>query len=685
MKSLEKIISVDQEKCVNCHKCISVCPVKYCNDGSGDHVEVNKDMCIACGQCLPACTHDARTYLDDTDIFLENLRRKQPMIAIVAPSIAANFPGKYLQFNSWLKSLGIKAVFDVSFGAELTIKSYLTHLKQNNPSLIISQPCPAIVTYIELYKPELLKYLAPADSPMMHTMKMVREYYPQYRNHKMAVISPCIAKKREFMEVGIGDYNVTMSRLQDYMDEQHVDLNKYPANEFDNDPAERAVLFSTPGGLLRTAERDAKSISRVTRKIEGPEIIYEYLEELPAQISKGYHPALIDCLNCHKGCNGGTGTRGKDLHQDELEHHVEQRNLDVQRRYKTTDAKPGRIRRVQTIINKYWKPGLYNRAYTERSDNDTKKIPDQAQFQSLYQSMSKVKEEDHKNCASCGYNSCESMAIAIHNGLNKTENCYFYIETKNNQTLEQKTSIMAGIELEIRQIGQALVNIEATSRQLVALTHDQMAMVSQTSQALQTEAGYIEGLVTKMKESATVKLVELTQIGGTHIENLNQTMKDIGGLAHRMKEIIITIDEISNKTNILSINASIQSAHAGEFGKPFSVVAHEIKNLASNTANHVEEISRFITTTNQKLNEASTLSKEGGDSFKNIAGEVKYVDDYFHEVEDSMGHMSENSRSIYQAQDELNRISQQVLQQSQAVEQAVSSIKESLHHLKILS
>jgi ferredoxin len=47
--NLPPVIDIDPEKCENCHKCISVCPVKFCNDGSGEEVHVNSDLCIGCG------------------------------------------------------------------------------------------------------------------------------------------------------------------------------------------------------------------------------------------------------------------------------------------------------------------------------------------------------------------------------------------------------------------------------------------------------------------------------------------------------------------------------------------------------------------------------------------------------------------------------------------------------------
>src|ERR1035437_3854238 len=277
---LSKIIEVDKEQCVNCHRCIAVCPVKFCNDGSGEYVKLNENLCIGCGECLDACSHNARLIIDDFEFAIKALQNRERIVAIVAPAIAAVFPGQYLKFNGWLKSLGVAAIFDVSFGAELTIKSYLEHIKVNKPKAVISQPCPAIVTFIEIYHPELLSYLAPADSPMMHTIKLVKEFYPQYSSYNTILISPCAAKKREFDEVGLGDYNVTMKKLAEHISKNNINLSSYSEVPFDNDPAERAVLFSTPGGLLRTALRENPDVMSISRKIEGPKTIYHYLSHL---------------------------------------------------------------------------------------------------------------------------------------------------------------------------------------------------------------------------------------------------------------------------------------------------------------------------------------------------------------------------------------------------------------------
>jgi iron only hydrogenase large subunit-like protein len=217
---LTPVIHIDEEKCINCYACITDCPVKLCMDASGEKLDVNHNLCIGCGHCISVCTHKARSYIDDTQRFLNDLNKGTKMIAVVAPAVASVFTEKFLNLNGWLKSLGVEAFFDVSFGAELTVVSYLDYINAKKPKTVIAQPCPAIVTFVEIYHPELIPYLAPADSPMLHTIRLINEYYPQFKNHKIAVISPCIAKRREFDETSLGDYNVTMLALKNHLESQ---------------------------------------------------------------------------------------------------------------------------------------------------------------------------------------------------------------------------------------------------------------------------------------------------------------------------------------------------------------------------------------------------------------------------------------------------------------------------------
>ncbi|MGN1125065.1 MAG: [Fe-Fe] hydrogenase large subunit C-terminal domain-containing protein [Candidatus Gastranaerophilaceae bacterium] len=546
--SLTKIIDVDKDKCRNCHACISACPSKLANDASGDYVKIKDDYCIGCGECIKACTWGARTIVDDTDRFFYDLKNGVKMITVVAPSIAASFPDTYLNLNGWFKSLGIDANFDVSFGAELTIKSYLDYIEKNNPKTVISQPCPALVTYIELYKPELLPYLAPADSPMLHAIKMVKEFYPQYQSHKVAVISPCIAKKREFEETGYGDYNVTFTNLEQYLNKNSISLLSYPKVDYDNPSAERACLFSTPGGLMETADRWSHGIRSKIRKIEGPKVIYEYFDTLLNDIATLNAPLIVDCLNCDKGCNGGTGTTCSEKSADYLESLIEKRRQELKQLYldgenisNLDEVQKDEIiqSKISDSLDEYWKPTLYARTYVDRSATvPSDNIPEN-ELKRIYNLMLKTDESDIKNCSACGYGSCKKMAAAIYHGLNKPENCHYYQAKR--------------IELDSKAFEeQRKHNIE------------------------EFEKIILEGFNSK-------KLVT------------------------KFEPIVKAIESISFQTALLSINASIEAAHAGNAGAGFDIVAKEVRELANRSKEEVQKIYTTLEEMQVDLDKANDL------------------------------------------------------------------------------
>lgn len=584
MKKRSKVIEVLEDKCVNCHACISVCPVKFCNDGSKDAVVINGDACIGCGDCIRACTtHKARVGIDDFEEFINSLNNKEKVIAVTAPAIVANFPDTYLNINGLLKSMGVEANFDVSFGAELTVKSYLEYIKNNNPKMVIAQPCPAIVSYIEIYRPELIEYLAPIDSPILHTIKMIKTYYPEYRNHKVAVISPCYAKKREFEETGYGDYNVTFNSLNDYINNNNINLRGYDKLEYDNPPAERAVTFSSPGGLLNTVKREMPEIDAKTRKIEGPEVVYEYFDKLQEVFNKGDAPLLIDCLNCPMGCNGGPATMNLHESPDTMEKRIENRSKEMQQKYKSKNVlfKNKSNKKLNKTINKYWKEELYDRQYKNLSAIGTNKIPNNQELKRIYESMHKYSQEDIINCRSCGYNDCELMAIAIHNGLNKPENCHFY-----------QYSV---IEMEQEEIQKQKADTENVAKLIYELLEESKGFMSQSNENLNSISVTVNQL-DETNQSVIKKIEESTNASlesEKTMEDINVRVQETSKKMDQLDNIVKAIDNISSQINLLALNASIEAARAGEAGKGFTVVATEVGKLATESKYEAEKIGPF--------------------------------------------------------------------------------------------
>lgn len=681
-------ITVDEDKCINCHMCIAVCPVKYCIDGTGEKVSINHELCIACGTCVRACKQKARGIKDDLPELLAALEAREPVVAIAAPAIVSSFPGRYRNFMGWLKRLGVSAFFDVGFGAELTVKSYVEHIKKNDPRLVIAQPCPAIVSYIEIYRPELLGHLAPADSPMLHTVKLIREYWPEWAGHKVLVLSPCAAKKREFEETGLGDFNVTFGSFAALMRERKVELSREQPADFENPPAERGVVFSSPGGLLRTATRDVPGIGSVARKIEGPELIYPYLDKLADSLEKGVNPLLVDCLNCEYGCNAGPGTLNLDKSPDEFERAVELRREESERAYlRRPGSDRAASRKMARVLDKYWRPGLYARAYVDRSSNYRLVMPTTSQFEEIYAALLKTVENDHLNCAACGYKSCEGMAIAVFNGLNKIENCHLYrqklIAREKDIVLDSTLRLHREIEgatTSINRIRQTLVELEDASQSQFSALQESAAAVEEMNATLGSASGLASGRRDQIDKLAQAVRSGESDMGAT-VDAIRRVSQGVTGI----NEMTGVIHDVAERTNLLSMNAAIQAAHAGAAGKAFAVVAGEIRVLAEATGENAKRISASIGSIVEQIRSSDQISARTGENFRGVIADVGQMADEMARLLDFLAEMASGSSQVTKGLEELRTESASVRELYGRMSSEVVSMLDELQNIAAIS
>lgn len=362
---------------------------------------------------------------------------------------------------------------------------------------------------------------------------------------------------------------------------------------------------------MRTARRWSEDIESITRKIEGPELIYDYLNDLEASIKRGEAPKIIDCLNCESGCNGGTGTIRKEEHLDSLEQPIEKRALTQIDHHKKDGffARKREKKELEKLIHDYWKPGLYNRNYRDRSSARQIRKPTQQELKEVYESMYKYGDEDIYNCVSCGYNSCNKMAEAIYNGLNRPENCHHFL--KKTTQMEQDKAKVHEQELEdARTEMQALIS--STKEQNLRLTES------------------VKDILDSLLDSGA----EQKRAFEEFTNEINQSSVTV----EHFRPIAKSIEDVASETDLLSVNASIEAVRAGQYGRSFAIVANEVKKLATTSKAEAAKIEPYLeelTETFERISEKAARTIQISENTAKLSDDIRALVDQIEETSHS--------------------------------------------------
>jgi ABC-type transporter Mla subunit MlaD len=440
-----------------------------------------------------------------------------------------------------------------------------------------------------------------------------------------------------------------MFSLRNLFETQKINLASYPAVDYIGAPAERAVTFSAPGGLLDTAERFVPGIRRSTRKTEGVHTVYPYLRGVSDMLEHPdvEFPLLVDCLNCELGCNGGPGTGNHNKTMDELESPVRKRSNELEKMINPKKQERLYKKYHKTLMN-YWKPGLYNRKYNDCSANFALDIPSQAALTETYKKMKKFSDADIFDCTACGYGSCKSMAIAIHNKLNKPDNCAHF-----NITLladEKKTTVYINQQLK-DHIGRALNVIE----EINSLVERLEKSIQTQSESVNNSSNVTGEMVTALKNTSELSrekreaVTELIENATKVQDAMKETIQAVQNISQSIDGIgsaIKIISVIASNTNLLSMNAAIEAAHAGEAGRGFAVVADEIRRLSESTRENSRNISQTLSNIIAGITTTSKRSGDAGILINGMSDEINGFAETMTELIDTLASLSLESSGI---------------------------------------
>ena len=146
------------------------------------------------------------------------------------------------------------------------------------------------------------------------------------------------------------------------------------------------------------------------------------------------------------------------------------------------------------------------------------------------------------------------------------------------------------------------------------------AQLTAYTQALQACTRAVESVVT------TVQALRLASVRNRRqMQRLQERMGSLRGKSREIGEIVSLIDTIAFRTNILALNASVEACKAGEAGRGFSVVAQEVRALATRSADSARRISRIVTSSTQEIEHSAALADETGRSIAEADGHAEAI------------------------------------------------------------
>jgi len=416
------LVFIDEDLCKVCYACVRICPVKAIElRPSGDIPYIQPSKCIGCGSCLEVCSPGAIKYFDSKPSVNELLQSASKVVALVDPSISAEFDDitDYRKFVKMLLEMGFDYVHDVAFGVDLVAKEYNELISNFLGKYYILANCPPIVSLVEKYYPHLLDNLAPIVNPMIANAKIVREIYGN--EIKVVFIGPCIGAKEDadrFEGDSRVDAVLTFTELREMFEQNGIKESTIEFSDFNEPRGYKGSLYPISTGIIQASGLNQDLLTGSIVTAESKDEIMAAMDQFEQSIDFiSKHFNLFYCEGCMMGPgmkHGGkkynrqssvinyTTKRLKDFNMARWNNDLKQfQHLDLKRQFKTDDQR--------------------------LSDPPEEKVNE------ILKIIEKSNTVENLGCKACGYNSCREFAIDVANGITRPDMCIMHSQKSKQE------------------------------------------------------------------------------------------------------------------------------------------------------------------------------------------------------------------------------------------------------------